>query len=360
VAQRAPLRVADVAMLYGERSDAVRAYLDAKARHAVVTGAFEHHVLVPGPCERHSDAHHELPSLRVARADGYRLALGARAVKRTLSAVRPDVVFVHDPFALRLGVVDAARGVGAKVVAVHHRSSALDAARVGAPPAGWAPVFRAWLRRAYDGADAIASAVDPEPDCGRPATFPLRLGVHEAFRPRPGRVRADHVLFAGRLVRAAGVDRLLDAAAAAEDPWPLRIFGCGPAEERLRRRAHALGLGLRVSFSSFVADPHRLARAYAGAACVVLPGEHEAFGLVALEAGACGAPAVACSNTPSVAELGALAHTFDPGDTAGLLAAIAAARAAAPDPFAAAALGGRLGWERCFAGELEDLRELVL
>ena len=72
----APLRVADVALFYGERTGGIRTYLDAKARHAARTGAFEHHVLVPGVRERHEGGRHELPSLRVLAANGYRIPLG--------------------------------------------------------------------------------------------------------------------------------------------------------------------------------------------------------------------------------------------------------------------------------------------
>ena len=57
--------------------------------------------------------------------------------------------------------------------------------------------------------------------------------------------------------------------------------------------------------------------------------------------------------------LGGLAHRFAPGDTDGLTAAIAAARAAYPDPAAAAALCLRLRWDRLFAEELDDLRALA-
>ena len=39
-------------MFYGERSGGIRTYLDAEARHARATGAFEHHVLVPGRSEQ--------------------------------------------------------------------------------------------------------------------------------------------------------------------------------------------------------------------------------------------------------------------------------------------------------------------
>jgi hypothetical protein len=46
-----PLRVADIALFYGERSGGIRTYLDAKARHAALTATFEHHVIVPGDRE---------------------------------------------------------------------------------------------------------------------------------------------------------------------------------------------------------------------------------------------------------------------------------------------------------------------
>jgi alpha-1,6-mannosyltransferase len=353
------LCVVDVALWYGERSGGIRTYLDAKVAHAHATGAFEHHVVVPGPRARHRDGRHELPSLRLVAANGYRVPLGARALRRTLARLRPDVVLLHDPFWLPLHVTQEAHELGARVVAVHHGSAALDAAGLPGPPGLWEPLFRAWLRHAYAPVDAIASVVDPRPDCGRPASFPLRLGVHEAFHPQPGVRRGDDVLYVGRLGREKGVFRLLEAAAAADDPWPLVFVGSGPAEEALRRRTRALGLGHRVAFRPYVRDRARLARAYAGARCVVMPGEHETFGLVALEAAASGTPVVACDTAPSAALLGPLVHIYAPGDVRGLARAIGAARAARRQPQAATALRRRFGWDRIFADELAHLTELV-
>jgi alpha-1,6-mannosyltransferase len=280
-------------------------------------------------------------------------------LRRTLARLRPDVVLLHDPFWLPLQVTEQAHRLGAKVVAVHHGSAELDAAGMPGPSALWEPVFRAWLRHAYAPVDAIASVVDPLRDTRRPATFPLRLGVDAAFRPQPGLERGDHVLYVGRLAREKGVFRLLEAAAQSDEPWPLRFVGSGPAKDALRRRTAALGIEDRVACRPYLRDRERLARTYAEAACVVMPGEHETFGMVGLEAAASGARVVACATAPSAALCGSLVHPYPAGDAAALARAIATARAASTRPDEAAALGERYGWDRLFVDELEHLRELV-
>jgi alpha-1,6-mannosyltransferase len=137
------------------------------------------------------------------------------------------------------------------------------------------------------------------------------------------------------------------------------MIGSGPAEDALRRRVRALGIGHRVSFGPFVSGRECLARTYAAARCVVMPGEHETFGLVALEAAASGARVVACDTAPSAALVGGAAHTYAAGDIDGLGAAIARARAATPDPVAAAALSWRSRWDRVFADELDEMQALT-
>lgn len=354
-----PLRIVDVSMFYGERSGGIRTYLNAKIADHARTRAYEHHVITPGPVERHKGGRHELPGLRVGPANGYRLPLGVRRLHETLTDLRPDVVLLHDPFWGPLGVTSTARAVGARVVAVCHGSSELDARGIPGPHAVYAPVLRAWLRRAYAGVDALMSVADPEPDCGRPATIPLRLGVHEAFRPQPGVARGDETLYVGRLAKQKGVFTLLDAAAAADAPWPLRFVGSGPAREPLQARARRLGISDRVHFDEFVADRAALARTYAAARCVVMPGAHETFGLVGLEAAASGARVVCCNTAPSGAAIGELAHVYAPGDVEGLAKAISYARAAPANHGEAIALSRRYAWPRRFAQELESMRELV-
>jgi alpha-1,6-mannosyltransferase len=356
------LRIVDVALFYGERSGGIRTYLDAKRRVLRDDPDAEHHLVVPGPRERHDDGRHELPSVRCAHlsgANGYRVPLGVRALKDTLRDLRPDVVLLHDPFWAVLGVAAAARAEGACVVAVHHTSPDLDAAGLPGPDALWKPVMRRWFRRAYRRADVVMSAGDTLPDTGRTAALPLRFGVDPAFRPQPGVRREGHVLYAGRIGREKGLDTLLEAAARPGADWTLELVGDGACVGALTDRARRLGIERRVSFHPHEASPSALARRFAAAGCVVMPGPFETFGLVGLEAAACGARVVASATAPAVRSVGPLAHTFAPGDAAGLARAIAAARTTDRDLAAAGALAARSTWAEAIGHELEDLRTLL-
>jgi D-inositol-3-phosphate glycosyltransferase len=113
------------------------------------------------------------------------------------------------------------------------------------------------------------------------------------------------VLFVGRLQPHKGPDIAIRslAEAIARDPAGtqdvvLAIVG-GPSGAghgleiaRLMDLASALGVGERVMF--FPPQPQtRLADFYAGAECLLVPSRSESFGLVALEALACGTPVIA-------------------------------------------------------------------
>lgn len=355
----APLRVVDVAIFYGERSGGIRTYLEAKASFAARTGAIEHHLVVPGR-ESSGDPHrHEQRSLRLAASNGYRVPLGASGLHATLRMLRPEVVLLHDPFWTPRHASRISHELGAVVIAVHHSSAALQAAGLPGPHTVYEHALRRWYRRAYVDVDAVMSVVETETDAQRPATLQLRLGLDPAFHPRATVERGDHVLYVGRLSREKGLRELLEAAAAAREPWPLVLLGTGPNGDTLRERARQLGLGKRVRFEAYVGDRDELARVYAGARCVVLPGAHETFGLAALEAAACGAPVVTASTTPSAHLLGGFVETFHAGDASDLLRAIGVARRRQPDFSAAWELVARHDWDTLLRAELEDLHRLV-
>ena len=141
--------IADVALFYGSRSGGIRTYLNEKARVAAATGAFEHHVIVPGRRELHRGGRHEVRSLRLVTSNGYRIPLGTGALKGQLREIRPDFVLLHDPFWGPHGVTELAHRLGASVIAVHHATPALGAAAIPGPHRLYVPILRRIYRRAY-------------------------------------------------------------------------------------------------------------------------------------------------------------------------------------------------------------------
>ena len=110
------------------------------------------------------------------------------------------------------------------------------------------------------------------------------------------------LLFVGRLERLKGVEIAIRALALLRDREhdDLRLIVLGEdsrdgdesEKERLKAAASALGVRDRVDFLGSVAH-HELPYFYAAADALVMPSYSESFGLVALEAQACGRPVVA-------------------------------------------------------------------
>jgi glycosyltransferase involved in cell wall biosynthesis len=145
------------------------------------------------------------------------------------------------------------------------------------------------------------------------------------YRGGDGR-QPDEILFVGRLDYEKGVDVLLRAMArlGSEPAVCLRIVGEGEQAGRLRELMRDLGLGGRVEFCGrlYGAD---LVAAYHRAAVCVLPSRAEPFGLVMLEAMACGTPFIG-SAAGGIAEVVRSEQTgllVPPGDPDALAAAIA-------------------------------------
>jgi D-inositol-3-phosphate glycosyltransferase len=113
------------------------------------------------------------------------------------------------------------------------------------------------------------------------------------------------LLFVGRLDPIKGIDLLLESVAQLTSPARLFVVGGDPAGdpevERLRARAAELGLGARVRFPGAVPQGD-LPRYYRAVDALVVASRYESFGLVAVEALACGLPVVAAAvgGLPSV------------------------------------------------------------
>ncbi|MBA2625881.1 MAG: glycosyltransferase, partial [Acidimicrobiia bacterium] len=135
-----------------------------------------------------------------------------------------------------------------------------------------------------------------------------------------GRGAAQHpvLCFVGRIQPLKGLDVAIRALAALDRPEAELVVVGGPSGSegaaelaRAHESVAALGLGERVRFVP--PQPHHLLSTwYRAADVVVVPSRSESFGLVALEAAACGRPVVA-------ADVGGLRTIVAPGVTGELV-----------------------------------------
>ena len=135
--------------------------------------------------------------------------------------------------------------------------------------------------------DVVPNGVDPR-------DFEVDPEDARATRASLTGPRTRMVLFAGRLEYEKGVQTLLHALTrvrAQVGPTRLFVAGIGTYSEELRRQVRELKLQRHVRFTGFVRD-RELRLLYGAADVAVAPSIYEPFGLVAVEAMACGTPVV--------------------------------------------------------------------
>lgn len=354
-------RFVDTTMLYAPRSGGVKRYLTNKhawlQRHRP---GVRHELVVPGA--RHADNGDGIITLHAAKlpfGDGYRWPSKAKRWAAWLASMRPDLIEAGDPYVPGQAAIEAGQTLGVPVVGFCHSDpAALAALHLGE----WAkrPVERRWARlfsqfdRVVAPSRFIARRLE---EAGVPDLVVRPLGVdvetfHPARRDREWLLRrldlpsdARLLVFAGRPAKEKNIDVLIEAVQALGDPYRLVLVGAGaglPWEEG-------------VICLPYERDPRAVARIVASCDAFVHANDREPFGLIVLEAMACGRPVVGVNS-------GGVAETVD--DEVGRLAPVAA-----PGPFAAAiealfdqdleALGAaareraenRFAWDRVF----EDL-----
>jgi glycogen(starch) synthase len=164
-----------------------------------------------------------------------------------------------------------------------------------------AAVFGVPLRRVA----VIQNGIDP-------GDFEEPLECLPELRARFARPEQRLVLLVGRLVYEKGFHLALDALArVVKSPGDVRfvVAGSGMAEDELKRQARRLGLSGYGTFLGWVGDD-MLHSLYRVAEVAIVPSIYEPFGLVALEAMACGCLCV-------VADTGGLREVVPAGEAVG-------------------------------------------
>lgn len=325
-------RMVDTTMLYAPRSGGVKRYLMAKRawlhQHRP---SVRHALVVPG--RRYADNKQGIVTLQAARlpfGDGYRWPTMPRRWASWLSSLNPSLIEAGDPYVPGQAALLAGQRVGCPVVGFCHSDPAgLAALHFGE----WAkkPVEKRWAKLFCEFDKVVAPSrfiARRLEEAGVPEVFVRPLGVEvDTFHPeRRDRewlvktlgVSADKriLVFAGRPAREKNIDVLIDAVQRLGDPYVLVLVGAGaglPPEDQ-------------VICLDYERDPRAVARIVASADAFVHANDREPFGLIVLEAMACGRPVVGV-NAGGVAEtvddsVGQLARSADPAEYAAAIEAL--------------------------------------
>ncbi len=325
-------RMVDTTMLFAPRSGGVKRYLlSKKAWLEANRPGIAHSLVVPGA--RHkagTDGIVQLHATKLPFGDGYRWPTSVKRWGAWVASMKPALIEAGDPYTPGQGALEAGQRAGCPVVGFCHSDPAgLAALHFGE----WAkkPVEKRWARlfgqfdRVISPSKFIAERLI-EAGVGNIVIRPLGVEI-DTFRPDRGDrawllkrlgLGADARLlcFAGRPAKEKNIDVLIEAVQKLGAPYHLVLVGAGtgmPPEDR-------------VIALPYERDPKAVARIIASCDAFVHANDKEPFGLIVLEAMACGVPVVGV-NAGGVAEtvdssVGQLSSSADPDDYAEAIAAL--------------------------------------
>lgn len=356
------MHVVDATLFYSPTSGGVKRYLLAKHEWMRAHTSWRHSIVVPGESAEHAPGGvSTVAGGLVPGAFNYRLPLNPLRWARAIDELEPDLIEVGDAFHPAWAAASVANRRGIPLIAFYHSNfPELAARRLGNAAR---KLIESYVRLTYQRCEQVLApsrymceylhgigvrnatcqplGVDVE-------TFsPARAGRH--LRAELGLAATDRLLiFAGRFSAEKNIPMLFDAFQALGKPYHLLLIG----------GADAVRSG-NVTRIPYCRDNRKLASYFAAADALVHAGTHETFGLVALEAMACGRPVVAmrAGALPEIidARAGVLA---DPHDVPAVAARNLAAAIAALYDRDLAAVGAaarrhvlaNFSWNRALAG----------
>ncbi|MFM9435380.1 alpha-1,6-mannosyltransferase [Janthinobacterium sp. CG_23.3] len=299
------MHVVDITMFYAAEGGGVSTYLNAKARWLAGRERIRHTIVSPNPHAGGTADQAGIPSLALPGIHGYRMPRSVGAAAGVLRALRPDLVEAGDAGPCAWAALKAARQLQIPAVAFYHSDlPQLMRNRFGALAAGAAKRHLAQLYRRFDLVLAPSKMMAQKLEAmGVAGALHQPLGIDtDVFCPqrRDAALRAQLglpddarlLLYAGRFTAEKKLGLLTDAVRRLGRPYHLLLVGGGAAPPRCAY----------TSVIPFQRDQRVLAGLIASCDLLVHPGDCETFGLVVLEAMACGLPVVGTS-AGGVAEL---------------------------------------------------------
>ncbi|MGE5621856.1 MAG: glycosyltransferase family 4 protein [Bacillota bacterium] len=292
-------------MFYTAESGGVRTYLTAKGNWLARQTSVEHVVVAPSMIEAKGARFIGVPSLPIPYAKGYRMPLSCRIAAHKIQQLQPDLIEVGDPYQLAWAALRVRDRTGTPTIGFCHSDlPRLVAHRFGPAAQRLATRYMRSLYRHFDMVLAPSRTVTQQlHDIGIAQARHQPLGVDtQTFSParRNPALRkelglpedARLLIYAGRFTREKRLPLLLDAVRRLGKPYHLLMVGSGGK----------LPPASRVTYLPFQPDAAALASLVASCDMLVHPGDQETFGLIVLEAMACGIPVVG-ANAGGIGEL---------------------------------------------------------
>jgi alpha-1,6-mannosyltransferase len=300
------MHLVDTTLFYSPTSGGVRRYLNAKHAWYQRQPQLTHTLLVPGDSTRlHRGDVSTLAGRVVPGTFNYRLPLSPRRWKRMLHELSPDLIEAGDAFHPAWCALDVARSRRIPAVAFFHSHlPRLIRIRLGDGMGRAAGRYVRWLYERFDQVLAPSRVMcDFLRSLGLTNVALQPLGVDtvvfnparrgQQLRRRLGLAPDVRLLvYAGRFSAEKNIHVLRDAFARLGDGYHLLLVGGG---EHQRPASN-------VTLIPYHRDSSELATTLASADALVHAGTAETFGLVVLEAMACGRPVVGI-RANAVAEL---------------------------------------------------------
>ena len=306
------MKVCDLTQFYSPVGGGVKRYIAEKVRYIREhTASDEHLLIIPGAkdeiIEGERSRTYRIEAPLISRASQYRVIFRLEAIERILEEERPDIIECGDPYQVAWQAVQSGAALGIPVVGFYHSHFPEAYIRSGLQCLGQtATEFFHGLSRRYIGSlyRRFERTIVPSPRLGDLLEgwglrniFLTDLGVDgEIFQPKAkggedlrGELGISKekilLLYVGRLAQEKNTRVLCEAFRDLCRNYPQRfhflIIGDGV------ERSELAGVE-SLTHLHYCDSALRLAACYRAADLFVHPGLQETFGLVALEAQACG------------------------------------------------------------------------
>jgi alpha-1,6-mannosyltransferase len=308
-----PLKICDIVQFYSTMSGGVRRYIHEKIAYLLANTAHSHVLIIPSYRDAITregrTSVYEIKSPRLIGSNSYRMLIGKNKILAAISEENPDLLEVGDPYRAAWIGLEAARVHSIPIIAFYHSDYPRALDRTLRKYAGTSiesmvsPMITKYLVRLYNRMSAtVVSSKRCEEFLNKVGIENLKriaLGTNlESFTPRNSRNRIFKelgltentrlLLFVGRLAREKNIRSLFEMMERLKEhpePHHLLLIGDGESRNKIRQKSNE---EKNISWVHFCESPDRLADFYSAADLFVHAGDCETFGLVSLEAQACG------------------------------------------------------------------------